>query len=126
MGNQDLVKNKEYKLKLATQEVECEVYAITKVIDATTLENIENASCAKTNDVAEVRIKTKGKICFDEFKNNQTTGRFVIVDGYDVCGGDCHGSSKKKPSGLVGWSNIQMKCSSIVLMNIIISWQREE
>jgi len=87
MGKQDLVKNKEYKLKLATQEVECEVYAITKVIDATTLENIEHASCAKTNDVAEVRIKTKGKICFDEFKNNQTTGRFVIVDGYDVCGG---------------------------------------
>jgi len=87
MGKNDLVKNKEYKLKLATQEVECEVYAINKVIDATTLENIENASSAKTNDVAEVRIKTKGKICFDEFKNNQTTGRFVIVDGYDVCGG---------------------------------------
>jgi len=87
MGKNDLVKNKEYKLKLATQEVECEIYAINKVIDATTLENIENASQAKTNDVAEVTIKTKRSICFDEFKNNQNTGRFVIVDGYDVCGG---------------------------------------
>lgn len=87
MGKNDLVKNKEYKLKLATQEVECEIYAINKVIDATTLENIENASQAKTNDVAEVTIKTKKPICFDEFKNNQNTGRFVIVDGYDVCGG---------------------------------------
>lgn len=87
MGKNDLVKKKEYKLKLATQEVECEVFAINKVIDATTLENIENSSQAKTNDVAEVTIKTKRKICFDEFRNNQNTGRFVIVDGYDVCGG---------------------------------------
>jgi sulfate adenylyltransferase subunit 1 len=87
MGKNDLVKNKEYKLKLATQEVECEIYAINKVIDATTLENIETASKAKTNDVAEVTIRTKREICFDEFKNNQNTGRFVIVDGFDVCGG---------------------------------------
>lgn len=87
MGKHDLVKNKEYKFKLATQEVECEIYAINKVIDATTLENIENANQAKTNDVAEVTIKTKRPICFDEFRNNQNTGRFVIVDGYDVCGG---------------------------------------
>lgn len=87
MGKNDLVKKKEYKLKLATQEVECEVFAINKVIDATTLENIENSNQAKTNDVAEVTIKTKRKICFDEFRNNQNTGRFVIVDGYDVCGG---------------------------------------
>ena len=87
MGKNDLVKNKEYKLKLATQEVECEIFAINKVIDATTLEHIENANQAKTNDVAEVTIRTKRAICFDEFRNNQNTGRFVIVDGYDVCGG---------------------------------------
>lgn len=87
MGKQDLVKNKEYKLKLATQEVECEIYGINKVINATTLANIEDANQAQTNDVAEVTIKTKREICFDEFKNNQNTGRFVIVDGYDVCGG---------------------------------------
>lgn len=87
MGKKDLVKNKEYKLKLATQEVECEIYAINKVINATTLANIEDANQAQTNDVAEVTIKTKRPICFDEFRNNQNTGRFVIVDGYDVCGG---------------------------------------
>jgi len=87
MGKNDLVKNKEYKLKLATQEVECEIFAINKVIDATSLEHIDNANQARTNDVAEVTIKTKRPICFDEFRNNQNTGRFVIVDGYDVCGG---------------------------------------
>lgn len=87
MGKKELVKSKEYKLKLATQEVECEIVSIVRVIDATTLGNIENAGSVKTNDVAEVIIHTKKPVCFDEFKNNQNTGRFVIVDGYDVCGG---------------------------------------
>jgi bifunctional enzyme CysN/CysC/sulfate adenylyltransferase subunit 1 len=87
MGKKELVKGREYKLKLATQEVECEIISIVRVIDATSLANIENASLVKTNDVAEVVIRTKKAVCFDEFKNNQHTGRFVIVDGYDVCGG---------------------------------------
>jgi len=87
MGKKDLVKNKEYKLKLATQEVECEIYTINKVINATTLATLEDATSVQTNDVAEITIKTKREICFDEFKNNQNTGRFVMVDGYDVCGG---------------------------------------
>lgn len=87
MGIGALTKAKKYKLKLATQEVECEIISVNRVIDASTLENIENADQVETNDVAEVTIKTKEKISFDEFKKNQNTGRFVIVDGYDVCGG---------------------------------------
>lgn len=87
MGKNPLLKNKEYKLKLVTQEIECEIAAITKVTDATTLEHIEDADFVKTNDVAEVIIRTKNKICFDEFKHNHITGRFVLVDGYDVSGG---------------------------------------
>lgn len=87
LGKKELVKNKEYILKLATQEVSCEIVEITQVIDATTLDSIEQAKQIKLNDVAEVIIKTKQKICLDAFKNNQHTGRFVIVDGYDVCGG---------------------------------------
>lgn len=87
MGKKSLVKNREYKLKLVTQEIECEVQGILSVIDATTLNHIGSASEIKINDVAEVVIKTKKKICFDEFKTNPHTGRFVIVDGFDVCGG---------------------------------------
>lgn len=87
MGKNNFVKGKKYKIKLVTQEVECEIVAFNKVIDATTLATYENALEAKTNDVAEVTIKTKEKICFDKFADNQNTGRFVIVDGYDVSGG---------------------------------------
>lgn len=87
MGKNNFVKGKKYNIKLVTQEVECEIVAFNKVIDATTLGTYENALEAKTNDVAEVTIKTKEKICFDKFSDNQNTGRFVIVDGYDVSGG---------------------------------------
>ncbi|PRR82223.1 sulfate adenylyltransferase subunit 1 [Clostridium vincentii] len=87
MGKNNFVKGKKYKIKLVTQEVECEIVTFNKVIDATTLGTYENALEAKTNDVAEVTIKTKEKICFDKFSDNQNTGRFVIVDGYDVSGG---------------------------------------
>jgi len=87
LGKRNLEKNKTYKLKLVTQETECEIVSIDKVIDATTLETVENALEVRTNDVAEVTIKTREKICFDEFKVNPTTGRFVLVDEYDVSGG---------------------------------------
>lgn len=87
MGKKTLEKGKKYKIKIATQEVECEIFSINKVVDASSLEILINANGVKTNDVAEITIKTKEKICFDEFKNNQNTGRFVLVEGYDVTGG---------------------------------------
>ncbi len=87
MGRSPLLKNKKYKLKLVTQEQECEIITISKVIDAITLDTTENAAEVKTNDVAEVSIRTKEKVSLDEFKNNAHTGRFVLLDGYDVSGG---------------------------------------
>lgn len=87
MGKQSLFENKKYKLKLATQEVECEIFSINRVIDATTLITNEDAVAVRTNDVAEVILKTKESIAFDPFHVNQHSGRFVLVDGYDVCGG---------------------------------------
>lgn len=87
MGKENLVAGKKYKLKLTTQEVECQVQAIEKVIDASTLETVLGASAVATNDVAEVVIETRQLVAFDLFADNQTTGRFVLVDGYDVSGG---------------------------------------
>ena len=87
MGKESLKKNKKYKLKLVTQEIECEIYDINKVIDATTLEERKNVSEVRTNDVAEIIIKTKETLTFDKFSDNNITGRFVIVDNYNVSGG---------------------------------------
>ncbi|MDI6879033.1 MAG: hypothetical protein QMD16_06665, partial [Desulfitobacteriaceae bacterium] len=87
LGKKALEKKKTYKLKLNTQEVECEIQAVQRVIDASTLETVENAQEVKLNDVAEITIRTKRPVSFDRFKDNQNTGRFVLVNGFDVSGG---------------------------------------
>ncbi len=87
MGKDPLAKGKTYKLKLTTQEVECEVFSINSVIDSSNLQALKGFESVNKNEVAEITIKTREVICFDEFAEFQTTGRFVIVDGYDVAGG---------------------------------------
>lgn len=87
MGKSPLTLNKKYKLKLETQEVEASVEKILKTIDASSLESRENSLELKLNDVAEVILKLKTEIAFDLFEEFQTTGRFVLVDGFDVAGG---------------------------------------
>lgn len=87
MGKNDLVTGKKYKIKLATAEVEAEIKSILKVIDASTLSGEEKPQGVRINDVAEIIVETKEAVAFDEFRNSKATGRFVIVDGYDVAGG---------------------------------------
>ena len=87
MGKNNLVKGKKYKIKLTTEEVEGEVTEIVRVIDASSLDNNKNSDKIVLNDVAEVIIKTNEKVTFDIFSDSHATGRFVIVDGYDVAGG---------------------------------------
>lgn len=87
MGKNDLLRNQKYKLRLTTQEAECEICAIDKVVDAASLAAVTDAERVKTHDVAQVVIKTRQDVCFDQFSDNQATGRFVLVDGYDVNGG---------------------------------------
>lgn len=87
MGKEPLTIGKKYKIKLATEEIEGEVSSIIKVIDATNLNsNIEHQQ-VELNGVAEVIINTKEPVVFDLFNESPVTGRFVIVDGYDVAGG---------------------------------------
>lgn len=87
MGKNSLAVDKTYKLKLATAEVEATVEKIICTVDASTLARQENSRELKRNDVGEIIFKLKNKIAFDEFGRFQATGRFVLVDGYDVAGG---------------------------------------
>lgn len=87
MGRTPLTLNRKYKLKLATQEVEATVEQIVRTIDASNLESKSDVTELKINDVAELIVKLKRPIAFDVFSDCQATGRFVLVDGYDVAGG---------------------------------------
>ncbi|HYG34529.1 MAG TPA: adenylyl-sulfate kinase [Clostridia bacterium] len=90
LGKQPFSRGKTYKIKLATQEAECSIESIDKVIDASTLETVSrrhNELFVGRHEVAELTIRTKKPIAFDVHADIVSTGRFVIVDGFDVAGG---------------------------------------
>ncbi len=90
LGKQPFTKGKFYKLKLATQEVDCQIEEIDKVIDASTLETVSRKHhelFVGRYEVAELTLHTRAPIAFDVHADIVSTGRFVIVDGFDVSGG---------------------------------------
>ncbi len=90
LGRNPFRKGRPYKLKLATQEVECEIDAIEKVIDASTLDTIsrsEDDGFVGRHEVAELWLRTRRPVAFDAHSEIIPTGRFVIVDGFEVTGG---------------------------------------
>jgi bifunctional enzyme CysN/CysC len=74
-------------LRLATREVSCEVATIHRIVDATNLDDRHTQTTVKRNEVADITIRTKAPVAFDLYAHFETTGRFVLVDEYDVAGG---------------------------------------
>jgi bifunctional enzyme CysN/CysC len=90
LGKQPFAKEKAYKLKLATQEAECRIESIERVIDASTLQTLSRQKdevFVGRHEVAELTLHTRRPIAFDVHAEIAATGRFVIVDGFDVAGG---------------------------------------
>ncbi|HVV02346.1 MAG TPA: adenylyl-sulfate kinase [Verrucomicrobiae bacterium] len=90
LGKKPFAKGRSYKLKLATQEVECGIESIEKILDAATLATIARVngdSFVGRHEVAELTLHTRKPIAFDAHSQIAPLGRFVIVDGFDVAGG---------------------------------------
>ena len=87
LGRTPLTAGKRYKLKLVTQEVECEIRTLEEVVDASTVQPIKDADSVRTNDAARVVIRTRRPVAVDLFERVPTLGRLVLVDGFDVAGG---------------------------------------
>lgn len=87
MGKQPFVKGKNYKLKLSSQQVPAVLSEIISVLDASELSSITSKPQVDRHDVAECIIETLKPVAFDEVTYISETGRFVIVDNYEICGG---------------------------------------
>jgi len=87
MAKQPFVKNKNYKLKLVTQQVPMVLSDIIHVFDASELSSIGNKSQVDRHDVAECILETLKPTAFDEVNAISETGRFVVVDNYEIVGG---------------------------------------
>jgi bifunctional enzyme CysN/CysC len=87
MGKQPFIKGKNYKLKIATQQVPVVLSEILNVLDASELSSIQNKPQVDRHDVAECVFETLKPIAFDDIHFIPETGRFVIVDNYEIAGG---------------------------------------
>ena len=87
MGKQPLVKEKMYKLKIVTQHVPVILSEIINVLDASELSSVTNKPQIDRHDVAECVFEALKPVAFDEVSVISETGRFVIVDDYEIAGG---------------------------------------
>ena len=86
LGKVPLTQRARYKLKLASAEANVRVQAIERVIDTGDLSSAA-ATEVKHSAVAEVILQADRMLALDEFASSPLTGRFVLVDGYDIAGG---------------------------------------
>ncbi len=87
LGKTPMTMGKRYKLKLATAAVDVTIDAIDRVLDASALDASENKDHVARHDVAELVLRTRKPVAFDSSAELESTGRFVIVDGFDIAGG---------------------------------------
>ncbi|MCT8972024.1 adenylyl-sulfate kinase [Microbaculum marinisediminis] len=86
LGRKPLEKGKIYKMKIGTGEAQVTVQEIEHVLDTTDLSS-STTSKVERNQVGEVVLRSRRMLALDEHTRNGRTGRFVLIDGYDIAGG---------------------------------------
>jgi bifunctional enzyme CysN/CysC len=87
VGHVPLIKNKNYKLKIGTMRIAVKLVEILNIIDAAELNIDTFKDQVERHDVAECILETAKPIAFDPVSDIELTGRFVIVDNYEISGG---------------------------------------
>lgn len=86
MGRRPMVLDRPYKLKLATAQTPVRLKKIERVIDAAKMKRKTQREISR-HDVARCVLETSAPLAFDLADELEATGRFVIVDEYDISGG---------------------------------------
>ena len=77
-----------YSLRLATQDVKCQVVSIERVMDSSTLESKgDGREQLERNEIGRLIIQTRGRLVIDNHDRIPNLGRFVIIDDGQICGG---------------------------------------
>ncbi|MDR2017479.1 MAG: adenylyl-sulfate kinase [Syntrophobacterales bacterium] len=87
LGKEPFRKKKEYILKLGATRVPVHIEEITRAINASDLHSDTERDGVKRHEVADCILKSSRAVAFDASQESALTGRFVIVDNYEICGG---------------------------------------
>jgi bifunctional enzyme CysN/CysC len=87
LGKQPLIRKRDYIFKLGTARVICRLEEIHRVVDASNLQVSDTKDRIDRHDVAECTFKLNRAVAFDTADQLAGTGRFVVVDDYEIRGG---------------------------------------
>lgn len=86
MGRSPMIMNKRYKMKIGASSVLIELADILNIIDASELSSVVGKKQIDRHDVAECIVDATRPIAFDRSSELEQTGRFVIVDDFEITG----------------------------------------
>jgi bifunctional enzyme CysN/CysC len=88
IGPEPLRPGASYRLKLATQNVECQVVTVGTVIDVATLDSaVAGRAELRINEVGEVTLQTRAPLVLDNHERVPALGRFILADAEHLLGG---------------------------------------
>ncbi len=87
LGKKPFERGRDYKLKLHTAAVPVRLGKLNKVIDASQAGSQLDKDHVGRHDVADLILETRDPVAFDLIAESEATGRFVLVDGYEIAGG---------------------------------------
>jgi bifunctional enzyme CysN/CysC len=96
-----MVMGKRYKLKLHAARLAAFLTAVHTVIDASDLTTVANRQQIERHDVAHVTLETLQPVACDPALEIPQTGRFVIIDDYEIAGGGVILSAEQTSNTLV-------------------------
>jgi bifunctional enzyme CysN/CysC len=123
IGSEPLRIGVRYRLKLVTQEVECEVVAVANVLDVATLDaSATQGTELCVNEVADVTLQTRRPLVLDNHDHVPTMGRFVLTDGNSLLGGGvvsraAYSTAKSVKSENIFWSESEVTAERRALRN---------
>ena len=87
LGRSPFAPGKDYILKLGAARVRARLQQVHRVIDASELATTDNKERVERHEVADCTLTLDRPLAFDLAENLAATGRFVIVDNFEISGG---------------------------------------
>lgn len=123
IGQEPLRVGARYRLKLVTQNVECEVVTLSQVVDAATLDPVADERMELClNEVGDVTLQTRAPLVIDNHERVPAMGRFILADGDELVGGGIiseapYTTSKAVKSENIFWSESEITAERRALRN---------
>jgi bifunctional enzyme CysN/CysC len=86
MGRAPMIQGKTYKLKIGAAQVPLKLVNVISVLDAADFVSEHSKQQVDRHDVAECVLESHRPVAFDQVDQVLHTGRFVVVDDYEIAG----------------------------------------